>query len=351
MKTIFIPDYSHGNPYQLLLANALKEIGVDVRIDGPNTRWPIFGLLKKYGKFDILHLHWAHPYLFAEGKGRFKSIVKSFTFVSQLFLLRLLGVKIVWTVHNVISHESLSEKMELFFNRLIAKVSNTIITHTESAKKIVRDNYKIKKDKIKVIPHGHYIDSYENDITKHDARNQLGIPESELTFLYFGAIRPYKGVDKLIKTFNNLKMNNTHLIIAGRPFNNNAKQQIENLCNDNSNITSYLDFVPEKDVQLYMNAADIVILPYSEFLTSGAAILAMSFKKPVIAPDLSDVGELVKHEGGFLYENDSKSGLKNMLKKAKDADLDKMGKRNFEYVKQFDWNRIGKLTFLVYSAS
>jgi len=55
-------------------------------------------------------------------------------------------------------------------------------------------------------------------------------------------------------------------------------------CDNDKRIKVFLDFIPDNDIQIYMNAADIIVLPYLDILNSGVAILAMSFGKPVIAP-------------------------------------------------------------------
>ncbi len=50
-------------------------------------------------------------------------------------------------------------------------------------------------------------------------------------------------------------------------------------------MTVHEGYVPDDRLDLFLNAADRVVLPYTEILTSGAAILAMSFGRPIIAPD------------------------------------------------------------------
>jgi glycosyltransferase involved in cell wall biosynthesis len=111
-----------------------------------------------------------------------------------------------------------------------------------------------------------------------------------------------------------------------------------------------LKFIPDDDIQAYMNAADIVVLPYKNLLTSGAAMLAMSFGKPIIAPNVKCIADTLDNEGSFLYSNEnSLSGaLQNVLEKDRIA-LQNMGIHNLRLAEQFGWDEIAKKTYGVYN--
>ena len=91
-----------------------------------------------------------------------------------------------------------------------------------------------------------------------------------------------------------------------------------------------------------MNAADAAVLPYENILTSGAAILAMSFAKPVITPAHPFMKEVLKAENNFLYEPADEEGLLKALNEAYNQReyLEAKGKYNFEQVKKDSWQRI-----------
>ena len=98
-----------------------------------------------------------------------------------------------------------------------------------------------------------------------------------------------------------------------------------------------------------MNAADVVVLPYREILTSGAIILAMSFGKPIIAPKIGCIPDYIDDNGGFLYNPLDVQGLLEAMRKAiYNPDLKKMGEYNFIKVKDLDWKRIGESTYRIY---
>lgn len=147
-----------------------------------------------------------------------------------------------------------------------------------------------------VIPHGHYRDAYPDDVTKKEAREALSLPKSSPLLLYFGYIRPYKNVPHLIKTFRALKTD-AHLLVAGQPQTSTLKKEVQQAANGASGVHLHLDFIPKADVQLYFRAADGVVLPYTEILNSGSALLALSFDRPVLVPQKGAMGELQEQVG------------------------------------------------------
>jgi glycosyltransferase involved in cell wall biosynthesis len=97
------------------------------------------------------------------------------------------------------------------------------------------------------------------------------------------------------------------LLIVGKPLNQKIAKEINSVVDNR--ITTVLEFIPDDDIQIYMNAADVVILPYTDILTSGAAILAMSFGKPVIAPAVKCITETIDDKGGFVGSGSVSNGL------------------------------------------
>ena len=112
--------------------------------------------------------------------------------------------------------------------------------------------------------------------------------------MFLGLIRPYKGVEDLIEAFLKISNSNTRLLIAGRVFGiNNYESRLNELTKSNCRIKLFLDFIPDEDIQVFLNACDIFVLPYKDITTSGAAFLAMSFGRPIIAPNISSFKEVI----------------------------------------------------------
>lgn len=339
MNVIFIPDYRNTNSYQTNLSCHLAKQGVNVYFD-----YEILRPVIKFWKPDILHVHWPRPYLKTDS--RFMAIIKSTYFICQLFLLKALGIKIVWTVHNITDHEGKFKKLNTLFYRILARSCDKLIIHCPSIKTEIKKLY--KDARATVIPHGNYIYQYKNTITDSEARTVLNLNMDDTIFLYFGQVRPYKGISELITTFKILNCRQTKLLIVGKPLDNKIKSDIKNSCKDNRNIIDILEYIPDDDIQLYMNAADIVVLPYKDVLTSGAAILAMSFGKPIIAPSIGCITDTLDNKGSFLYTGDNLSeAMRSVLRIDRETLLD-MGKHNLKLVEKFGWSIVAKKTYDTY---
>ncbi len=362
MKVIFIPDYRNNNLYQSNLSNSLIKNNVNVYFGGSLLKSTI-----ENWKPDIIHIHWPYPFMIANS--RFKTFIKSTSFICALLSLRLSGVKIIWTVHNITDHEAKFKSLELLFGKLLTISCNKLIAHCNSAKVEIEKLYNKKDSSIVVIPHGNYIGYYENNISNQDARYRLNIGEDDIVFLYFGQIRSYKGIPELIDAFNMLNNKNKkiRLLIVGKPINGEIAAHIYNN-SDGDRIKSILKFVPDEDIQIYMNAADIIVLPYRNVLTSGAALLAMSFGKSIIAPAVKCIVDTLDKKGNFLYNEDIKeynNGNNNHINDNNDNDnnlfeamnhalntdrntLREMGIYNLQLAEKFGWNEIGKKTYDIY---
>lgn len=335
MKIIFIPDNRNKNSYQANLSYSLSKEGVDVYFSGSVPKSII-----KHWRPDILHIHWTNPFMIANS--RFGTIVESTRFICELLLLKLFGIKIIWTVHNIVDHEGKFKSTELFFTKILTMLSNKLIVHCPWAEREVIKYY--KSSSITVIPHGNYIDQYKNIISRSQAREKLKLSEEDKVFLYFGQIRFYKGIPELIDTFKMLKDDKAKLLIVGKPLDDMNMNNYK----DDDRIKTILEFIPDDDIQIYMNAADIVVLPFKNILTSGSAILSMSFGKPIIAPAIGCITDILDDKGSFLYtEENLFDAMQNALNKDRDILLD-MGNYNFKLARQLNWDEIGKRTYNVY---
>jgi len=337
--------------YFIKLEEALKNLGIKVFY--PKKIQKFFPIIRNLVKYNckILHIHW----LFIAGfylKNVIQLVFKLLIFMFQIFLIKyLMGVKIVWTVHNLYAHDSKYKFIERMGKIWFSKQADIIICHCNKAVKKVSKEFKVNPIKIRMIPHGNYIDCYENKVSKEEARKNLSLSKEDFLFLYFGRIQPYKGVDELVNRFNVLNLkSNVKLLIAGKVFNRKIKDFLTNISKENQNIILFLKRIDDDKIQIFMNAADVIIIPYKRILTSGVVLLAMSFSKPIIAPKIGCIDEILDDKGAILYNLNSKNGLKdainNMIELKNKIHL--MGDYNYQKVKKFDWLKIGKKTAKIY---
>jgi len=349
MTVIFLPDYTAGNPYQTNLADALDE---DVDFGDAGGVFSILHAVRANEGVSAVHFHWLHPYIFAGS--RLKTVARLALTVFQLFVLRLWSIPMVWTVHNLMSHESQYPSLERRFKHAFIRFGfcDSLIVHCEALEESIIEEYNLPenvREQVHVIPHGHYLNNYENEVSKKEARPELGLDQEETVFLYFGLIRPYKGVPYLIDEFTSIEASNIRLLVVGNPMNESIEEIVREKSATDNRVTTVLEFIPDEDIQLYMNACDCVVLPYNKVTTSGSAVLAMSFGKAIIIPRHGCVSEQLDEEGSLIYPPDSEEGLRTALSEALNRDLMSMGEYNKQLAHQYDWGGIAETTSRVYS--
>ena len=350
LRLFYAPSFSSSNPYQQQLADHLEDLGVQVQ--GIDVHEFYLPTAIQDLKPDIIHLHWLDT--FFKARSTVKSLLKLTAFIFGLLILRMSQVKLIWTVHNLRMHEISTNRWLNWMDQIctwsVAKLSNAIIVHGNAAKAEVASCFKLSTAKINVIPHANYIGSYENTITRTEARKSFQLDESDAVFLFLGHIRPYKGVMELIESFKKINHKHVKLIIAGKTLTQEIADQIVSKAEDASNIHLKLESIPDDQIQRYMNACDAVVFPYRYVMTSGAVILAMSFGKACIAPRIGCIAEALQNQEHLLYDNSNPEGLFKAMEFAINnaSTLPMVGEFNLNTVVQWDWQRVSNKTLEVY---
>lgn len=354
IKILLMPAKEVGDYHIALLERALLNENINVSFPD-NIKFarvlPIFRRIKKL-RVNILHTHWIHGIAGFVAKNVIFSCIKFLLFCIDIYLVKyLLKTKIVWTVNNLYSHESIYPKFEKFGRTFFAKKVDAIVCHCFKAKDLIQREYRASPERIYVIPMGNYTKYYKNEILKDQARKILNIKSEDFIFLHFGRVKKYKGIDSLIKSFNELERNDKiKLLIVGSLSNEVYGQKLVKLANQNKNIIFKFEYIPDDEIQIYMNASDIVVTPYRNILNSGEIIVAIGFSKPIVAPRLGCIMEMIDEEGSFLYNPQVNQGLKEALKKSLNSrnSLSNMGFYNYNLSNKLDWEKVGKLTKQVY---
>lgn len=344
LRTVHVPA-DRKNPYQRALGLGLNRLGV--RVKRLRLGWNVLKTTKGAG---ILHIHWTSAVV----NNPLWKVAVGFPFLAAQFLLmRLRGGRVIWTVHNLESHENGRPIQNRIGSVLIGAFANMVIVHGESARRVVAGHFGVPDRKIAVIPHGNYIGLYPDDCQRDHARTSFGLAEGQKAMLFLGHIRPYKGVENLIRSFKNIDEPNAVLIIAGRPLNPAYQGELERLIGGHPRIRFHPGFVADERIQWYMRAADVVVFPYKEILTSGAVLLAMSFGKACIAPSLGCIRDVLDARGAFIYDAGNYHGLEHALGSALETgvDLTAMGGHNRLKAEQWSWDRIAAATLEVYSGT
>lgn len=348
---LFLPDWRDGNPYLELLATGLKKQKFSVSFDDyPNGFFKLNALASKYPDVRIIHVHWIAeliaPVMWAKSRARFR--IKLWLLGLDCLLCRLRGVRLIWTVHNLVEHESNDEERELEIRRLLFNVTSSIIIHSVDAARAVLDTYQIKHSKsINVIPHGNYVGIYKEDKAfSSDLVRELVISDTDIVLLFFGLIRRYKGLEALIDAFREIRDTRYRLVIAGRPTDAELETRIKRKIACDPRICVRLGFIPNEQVASYFRIASAVVLPFQRTLTSGSVILAMSMGRCLVLPTEARVLGIPGDEGAVYYTDDSE--IKDALDGIAAKDLAAMGQWNSKMAAELRWDEIAARTTVAY---
>ena len=326
------------NPYQLLLRDELKKRRV--RVIG-NPPLSILRILVNRDGLDVVHVHWPHG-LYYENYWRFPYVLL------VLLLYRLRKNNIVWTVHELDFYETRRPVFDRVMKWFLTKVCRGLIVHSRSSGIEFERRYRFHRD-FHLAYHPSYYGHYANGISRTVARSRLGIGQERTVFLYFGYIKPYKGVEGLIEDFRAIRDDNSVLLVVGKPLDESVKRSTKKLAEGDGRIRAILEYVPDEDIQLYFNAADIVVFPFRRTHTSGSIMLALSFGKPVIAPALSSIPEYVDERMAVLFDPDDPRGLQIAMETAMAANLGGMGEAALARAKELNWDAFASTHADVYA--
>lgn len=241
----------------------------------------------KQEKFDIVHLQWF-----------------SLPWVEWMYVKSLKRyAKVVITVHDVIPFDNRPLEMQSLDR--IYRYANHILVHTQKVKEEFQKNYK-SKTPVSVITQGF---CYKPDYIKIDktaARKKLSIPQDAIVYLYYGTIRPSKGLDTLMKAIVEAqKVNNKVFLLAAGAFHKVDEEQYRNLAKEITRVGSRVDFgfLPYEMEKYYFSAADVLVLPYTEGTQSGVAQLGLMYELPLIASNIYCMDEVAKKDENALRFN------------------------------------------------
>jgi len=194
--------------------------------------------------------------------------------------------------------------------------------------------------RVHIIPHGSYIGVYPNTCTREEARIRLNLPQDACVYLYLGQIRPYKGVEDLVTSFGQLPPGNQRLVLAGNVHDADYGRQLASVASEQSTIQAHFGYVDDADVQYYMNASDVCVLPYRDVTTSGAAVLAFSFGRPIIAPAIGAFRQLAENGRGITYDPTKADGLRLALAGVHTGEITVSGSQALQWAEDHRWNRL-----------
>ena len=258
--------------------------------------------------------------------------------------LKRAGIPVTYICHNVFPHERFPLDKKL--TRMALANAQKYILHAQGE---VDDLLSIKPDAdYRVMVHPTYSAFNFDNLDKRTAREQLGVGEEERIMLFFGFVREYKGLKHLINAVGILKEEHPDevlpvLFIVG-DFDGNKDEYLELIekLGVGSDIVIKDGYVPDKEVEKYFSATDLVVLPYESATQSGIVQIAYGFRKPVIVTKVGGLPEVVEDDiTGLVVEPfDDKALAQAIYKYFSENKQDEYVKSIIEREYIFSWDRM-----------
>ncbi|MEX0733340.1 MAG: glycosyltransferase [Steroidobacteraceae bacterium] len=277
---------------------------------------------------DLIVFQWWHPFC----APAFGTVVR--------LLKPALRNRVCFLCHNVLPHEA--SPMQKALTRFAFGNAKFYIVHSEE------DSRRLQElQPGAVITRGHHPTYAELGTsaphTKQQARRALALCEETRTLLFFGLIRPYKGLRYLIEAMRRVVAElKCQLLVAGEFYEDKQPylDQIANLeLGDKIRIVD--QYIPNEEVGLYFAAADVVVLPYVSATQSGIVQIAFGLDTPVISTNVGGLPEAVDHgKTGLLVEPQSAERLAEAILEYFHSDLEPRFSAEIRRQKgRFDWSQ------------
>ena len=292
----------------------------------------IFDLLKYLNKTDYIFFNWIEK--LPENKGG--TIQTLFLFL--LFpILGLYNIKIIWTMHNKLSHS----KKHLFLKKMIfkkmLKKADHIITHSTEGIKYGESIVPGSGKKIHYFPHP----------VKDRRRNE------QKDFLYdiliWGTISPYKGIDKFLEFLHSNNLDAKYkILIIGKSTSESYFEQISKYSNQNIQIQN--KFIEDDMLRDLIKQSKIVLFTYSKssILSSGVLMDSIGYGANIIGPDVGAFSDLAE-EGILNIFKDFETLIPVIDRQLNNKEFEKNKEKFDIFLTNNTWNKFAENAHLIIS--
>jgi D-inositol-3-phosphate glycosyltransferase len=328
---------------------------------GVSARAKAAGLLRYYVRLIAYGLTAEHKLFHILWNNRFEYFDR--TLLTLFF--KLCRKTIVLTAHNV--NAARRDQSDSFLNRLTLRIqyhlADHIFVHTRKMKAELLEDFAVKPDNVTVITHP-VIDAFpDSSLTTSEARERLGFHPDEKVILFFGNIRPYKGLEFLVDALQNLvkKDSSYRLLVAGQrkkgsdEYLNGILRQIDE-ARLTETVLLKIGYIPEEEAEMYFKAADVLALPYKEIFQSGVLFVGYRFGLPVVATDVGSFSEdILEGKTGFLSKSCDPSDLAATFEKFFASDIFRERATRREEIRGYaeqhhSWESFGRTTHNLYTS-
>lgn len=200
---------------------------------------------------------------------------------------------VVLTAHDVLPREARPGQRAA--QRRIYERVDAVVVHSAHGRARLVDDLGVDPAKVHVIAHG----AFRHLTTLRPAALAPAFAGTKVpVVLFFGLLRPYKGVDVLVDAWRRMDgaARTAELWVVGLP-----KMDVGELRRDAPAGVRFVDrFVPDEEAAAYFGRADVVVLPYREIDQSGVLFTALAFGRPLVLSDVGGFPEIAREGAAEL---------------------------------------------------
>jgi len=342
----YYPFVNYDNSYRNLLGKRICGSGQSIEEGIPVFRLPsiwevkyrvwLQGLeatiLKVQPDFVIVHALLANAFRLM----RLRKCGLNFKLVVDEHLIDLVRKQnVVACVYNSFKRTRLKKRIR-FVDKFVGVTRETC--------RILNTDFGIPVNKIEYIPLGADTELFKFDHgQRHNIRKRYGLQNDDILLLYTGKIVDSKGVRTLVEAFGRIQNSkNVFLLMLGTGKEQYCSRLLDMLGSSKRSRVFFTDFIPNKELVPFYNAADICV--WGDTI-SVSMLEAMSCSRPIVGCNIPAFLERIEYNNGLSYEKGSASDLsQNLEKLIQNQELRlNMGKKGRKVVEdKFSWCRISE---------
>jgi glycosyltransferase involved in cell wall biosynthesis len=204
---------------------------------------------------------------------------------------RAAGSRVLFLCHNVEEHEGVAWKQRLA--RGLLRRGDAFLVHSEAERQRLLQLIGAKP--MVVAPFPTYEALNAQPLTRSEARRRLGLGADERVILFFGFVRPYKGLRVLLQAMPLvLQRMPVRLLVAGEFWEERrGYDELIAALGIAAQVRVEDRYIPGDELPLFFHAVDVVALPYTSVTGSAIASLAVGFRKPVVASAIGALPDVI----------------------------------------------------------
>jgi glycosyltransferase involved in cell wall biosynthesis len=194
--------------------------------------------------------------------------------------------------------------------RAVLRAVDAVVVHSLAGRSTLVDEVGVDAARVHVVPHGAFDHLTRLPVAPEPTLAEL---DGRRVVLFFGLVRPYKGVELLVEVMPATPAD-TVLLVVGMPRTPiGPLQRRAQELGVADRVRFVARFVADEELAAYFRRADVVALPYRDIDQSGVLYTALAFGSPLLVSAVGGFPEIAARGAARLVEPGSVESLRDGL--------------------------------------